>query len=302
VVGCEPARVVGPSGEEIWTDKHGRVKVHFPWDRDAADDKRAPWIRVAQATAGKGVGALFLPRVGHEVVITYINGDPDRPLVTGSVYNGSNVTPASLPANQTQSILRTLSSKQGSAGNELRFEDKKDSEQLYMHAQKDMLVEIENALTTTVKKGTETHTLEEGDRTVELKKGKETHKVKGTRDLTVTGAETHTNEAAFTHKVKGDFALTVDGSLTITVKGAIKLSSDGAVTLEAGTSFKAKSGTDLACEAGTGLTSKAGTALTLQGGVKIDSKAPMINSKADATQTVEAGAMLTLKGAMAKVN
>jgi type VI secretion system secreted protein VgrG len=302
VVGCETARVVGPSGEEIWTDKHGRVKVHFPWDRDAADDKRAPWIRVAQATAGKGVGALFLPRVGHEVVITYINGDPDRPLVTGSVYNGSNVTPASLPANQTQSILRTLSSKQGSAGNELRFEDKKDSEQLYMHAQKDMLVEIENALTTTVKKGTETHTLEEGDRTVELKKGKETHKVKGTRDLTVTGAETHTNEAAFTHKVKGDFALTVDGSLTITVKGAIKLSSDGAVTLEAGTSFKAKSGTDLACEAGTGLTSKAGTALTLQGGVKIDSKAPMINSKADATQTVEAGAMLTLKGAMAKVN
>lgn len=302
VVGCETARVVGPAGEEIWTDKHGRVKVHFPWDRDAVDDARAPWIRVAQAAAGKGVGALFLPRVGHEVVISYINGDPDRPLVTGSVYNGANTTPATLPADQTQSIFRTLSSKQGTAGNELRFEDKKDAEQLYLHAQKDMLVEIENALTTTLKKGAELHTLDEGDRTVELKKGKETHKVAGTRSVAVTGAETHANEAAFTHTVKGDFALTVDGSLTITVKGAIKLVGDAAVTLQSGTSMTVKSGTDMLCDAATDLVSKAGKALTQQGGLKIESKAPIINSKADATQTVEAGAMLTLKGAMAKVN
>jgi len=307
VVGCETARVVGPDGEEIWTDKHGRIKVRFPWDRAPADDKhppweRAPWVRVAQATAGNGVGALFLPRVGHEVVIAYINGDPDRPLVTGSVYNGTNVPPATLPANQTQSILRTLSSKQGSAGNELRFEDKKDAEQLYLHAQKDMLVEIENALTTTLKQGAEVHTLEQGDRTVDIRKGKETHKVAGTRDLAVTGAETHANQAAFTHTVKGDYALTVDGNLTITVKGAIKLASDGAVALDAGSTFKAKAGTALSCEAGTDLTSKAGKALSHQAGLKIDSKAPVINCKADATQTVEAGATLTLKGAMAKVN
>jgi type VI secretion system secreted protein VgrG len=300
--GCETARVVGPAGEEIWTDQHGRVKVHFPWDRDAVDDTRAPWIRVAQAAAGKGVGALFLPRVGHEVVISYINGDPDRPLVTGSVYNGTNVTPATLPANQTQSILRSLSSKQGSAGNELRFEDKKDAEQLYLHAQKDMLVEIENALTTTLKKGAELHTLEEGDRSVELKKGKETHKVAGSRDVTVTGAEQHVNGAAFTQTVKGDYALTIDGNLTITVKGAIKLAGDGALLLQAGTSLTAKSGTELLCNAGTDLVSKAGKALSHQAGLKIDNKAPIINSKADATQTVEAGAMLTLKGAMAKVN
>ena len=300
--GCETAKVVGPAGEEIWTDQYGRVKVRFPWDRDAADDKRAPWIRVAQATAGKGVGAFFLPRVGHEVVISYMNGDPDRPLVTGSVYNGSNVTPATLPANQTQSILRTLSSKQGSAGNELRFEDKKDAEQLYLHAQKDMLVEIENALTTTVKKGAEVHTLDEGDRTVDVKKGKETHTVAGTRGVAVTGAETHANEAAFTHTVKGDYALTIDGSLSITVKGAVKIVSDGAVALEAGTTLAAKAGTALSNKAGTELACEAGTTLSTKAGVQIDHKAPVINSKADATQTVEAGAMLTLKGAMAKVN
>ena len=292
VTGCETARVVGPAGEEIWTDQHGRIKLHFPWDRDAVDDTRAPWIRVAQATAGKGVGAFFLPRVGHEVVVSYINGDPDRPLVTGSVYNGSNVPPAALPGNQTQSILRTLSSKQGTAGNELRFEDKKDAEQLYLHAQKDMLVEIEDALTTTLKKGNETHT------------------VAGTRAVSVKGAETHANDAAYTHTVKGDYALVIDGNLTITVKGAIKFAGDGAMVLEAGTTLAAKAGTtlsnkagtELLSEAGTNLTNKAGQSMLHQAGMKIDSKAAIINSKADAAQTVEAGATLTLKGAMAKVN
>jgi type VI secretion system secreted protein VgrG len=300
--GCETALVVGPDGEEIWTDQYGRIKVRFPWDRDAKDDQRAPWIRVAQAVAGKGYGALFLPRVGHEVVITYLNGDPDRPLVTGSVYNGNNSTPVALPANGTQSVLRTRSSKQGTAGNELRFEDRKDAEELTLHAQKDMLVEIENALTTTVKKGAEIHTLEEGDRTIDLKQGKESHKVAGTRSVAVTGAEDHVNQAAFTHQVKGNYALTIDGSLTIEVTGAIKLVSKAAVAFEAGAGLSAKAGTELTCDAGTNLTSKAGKSLLNQAGLQIDHKAPIINSKADATQTVEAGAMLTLKGAMAKVN
>ena len=324
--GCETALVIGPAGEEIWTDQHGRVKVRFAWDRGANDHERAPWIRVAQASAGKGFGALFLPRVGHEVVITYLNGDPDRPLVTGSVYNGNNAMPAELPANQTQSILRTRSSKQGAAGNELRFEDKKDAEQLYLHAQKDMLVEIEDALATTIRKGAELHTLEEGDRTLELKKGKEIHTIAGTRAVSVTGDETHANEAKFTHTVKGDYALTVDGSLTITVKGAIKIVTEDALSLEAakalmakagetltndagkaltnqaGTELLNKSGTTLTCDAGTDLTSKAGKALLHSAGLKIESKAPIINSKADAAHTVEAGANLTLKGALTKVN
>jgi type VI secretion system secreted protein VgrG len=294
VVGCETARVLGPAGEAIWTDRHGRVKVRFPWDRDAQDDKRAPWIRVAQATAGKGVGAFFLPRVGHEVVITYINGDPDRPLVTGSVYNGSNITPATLPANQTQSILRTLSSKEGTAGNELRFEDKKDAEQLYLHAQKDMQVEVENDLATILAKGSETHTVTEGDRTIAIKKGKETHTVAGTRDVAVTGAEKHSNGAAFTQTVKGDYALTVDGNLTITVKGAIKLVGDGAMLLDAAGAFTARSGAAFVCDAGTSLTHKAASS--------IKATAPTISSKADASNTVEGGAMVTIKGAMAKVN
>jgi type VI secretion system secreted protein VgrG len=310
-VGCETALVVGPSGEEIWTDKHGRIKVQFPWDRDGAkDDKSSTWIRVAQSVAGKGFGALFLPRVGHEVVITYLNGDPERPLVTGCVYNGENATPVTLPANQTQTVMRTRSSKQGTEGNELRFEDKKDSEQLYMHAQKDMLVEIENALTTTVKKGAETHTLEEGDRTVELKKGKETHKVKGTRTMEVTGDETRTNSAKFTHSVTGDYKLTIDGKLTIEATGGITIKSGATFAQEAQTSFDIKAGTALSAKAGTELTNEAGTNLTNKAGVKManqasaqmDNKAAIINSKADGMHTVESGGILTLKGALAKVN
>jgi type VI secretion system secreted protein VgrG len=310
-VGCETALVVGPSGEEIWTDSHGRIKVEFPWDRDGVkDDKSSTWIRVSQSVAGKGFGALFLPRVGQEVVITYLNGDPERPLVTGCVYNGENATPVTLPANQTQTVLRTRSSKQGTAGNELRFEDKKDAEELYLHGQKDMLVEIENALTTTIKKGDEIRTLEQGDRTIELKQGKETHKVKGTRTLEVTGAETRSNGADFTHTVAGDYALTIDGKLTITVTGGISIKSSAAIAQESGTSFlldagtalTAKAGTELTSQAGTNLTNKAGLKLLNQAALQMDNKAPIINSKADATQTVEAGALLTLKGALAKVN
>lgn len=317
--GCETALVVGPSGEEIWTDKYGRIKVQFSWDREGKkDDKSSPWIRVAQSLAGKSYGAFFLPRVGQEVVISYLNGDPDRPLVTGCVYNGTNTTPYTLPANQTQSGIVTRSSKQGSAGNELRFEDRKDSEEVFLHAQRDLKVNVENALTTMIKKGAETHTLEEGDRTLELKKGKETHKVKDTRAVEVTGDETHTNKAKYTHVVTGDYSLTVNGKLTITVNGDFVIKTGAAGTLEAstnllvkagaeltnhaGTTLTAEAGTELKNQAGTNLTNKAGMKLTNQAAMQIDNKAAIINSKADATQTVEAGALLALKGAVAKVN
>ena len=233
--------LVGPSGEEIWTDKHGRIKLQFHWDRlGKKDDTCSCWVRVAQPAAGAGIGALFLPRVGQEVVVSCLDGDPDRPLVTGSVYNGENVPPVTLPANQTQSVIKTKSSKQGTAGNEIRLEDKKDSEEFYLHAQKDMKVEIENGLSVTLTEGAETRTLEKGDRTIELKTGKETHKVKGTRELTITGDETHTNEAGFKQEVKGDFTLKVTGNLTLDITGDISIKSAKGVTLKAGTAYTAE--------------------------------------------------------------
>lgn len=293
--GSETALVVGSSGEEIWTDKLGRIKIQFPWDRDGKkDEKSSVWVRVAQPMAGKGFGALFLPRIGHEVVVSYLHGDPERPLITGSVYNGENDTPVTLPTNQTQSTIKTRSSKQGQAGNEIRFEDKKDSEELYVHAQKDLKIEVENAWTSTIHKGAHTHTLEEGDLTTTLKKGAETHEVKGTRKVDITGDETHSNAGAFTHEVKGDYKLTVKGSLTIEVTGDITLKSKGDVL--------ANSGGDMTLKSGGDLTAQAASNLNLKGGSQLQGKAPMVNVKSDGMATLEAGGILTLKGSMAKIN
>lgn len=309
--GSQTATVVGPQGEEIWTDKHGRIKLQFHWDRQGKkDDTCSAWVRVSQPAAGAGIGALFIPRVGQEVVVSCLDGDPDRPLVTGSVYNGENVPPVTLPANQTQSVIKTKSSKKGTAGNEIRLEDKKDNEEFYLHAQKDMKVEIENALAVTLTEGGETRTLEKGDRSIELKAGKETHKVKGTRALTITGDETHTNAAGFKHEVKGDYTLRVTGNLILDITGDISIKSAKGVTLKAGTAYNAeagtaltnKAGTALTNQAGTELTNKAGLGLTNQAGTTLDNKGVMINSKASAMQTVDGGGMLTLKGGLAKIN
>ncbi|MES2183309.1 MAG: type VI secretion system tip protein TssI/VgrG [Pseudomonadota bacterium] len=310
-IGSHTALVVGSSGEEIWTDKYGRIKVQFYWDRVGKKDQDSScWVRVTQGWAGQGWGNLFLPRVGQEVIVGYVDGNPDRPIVTGSVYNAEQTVPVTLPDNQTQSVMRSRSSKTGTAGNEMRFEDKKDSEQLFMHAQKDMKVDIENDLATTLIKGSETHTITEGDRTIAVSKGKETHTVKDTRAVTVTGDETHTNEAKFTHEVTGDYTLTIKGKLTINVTGAIAIKGSAAVDVEAGTALTNKSGTALTNQAGTALTNKAGTDLTNQAGMGLTNKAGttlensglMVNNKASATQTVDGGGMLTLKGGLVKIN
>ena len=145
--GTQTAVVTGPGGEEIFTDKYGRIKVQFHWDRQGKkDDKSSCWVRVAQSWAGRSYGTWYLPRIGQEVVVTFLEGDPDRPLVVGSVYNAEQTVPFGLPANKTQSGLRTHSSMGGSAANcnEFRFEDKKGSEQVLLHAEKDLSTEVEH--------------------------------------------------------------------------------------------------------------------------------------------------------------
>ncbi|SOY68146.1 type VI secretion system tip protein TssI/VgrG [Cupriavidus taiwanensis] len=279
VAGTHTATVAGSAGEEIWTDAHGRIKVKFHWDRSpGANQDSSCWVRVAQAAAGAGWGQLFLPRVGQEVVVSYVDGDPDRPLVTGSVYNGQSGVPVPLPAMQTQSVIRSRSSKGGSAGNELRMEDKAGAEELYLRAQRAMTVSVENTLSTTVEAGGESHRIKSGDLALEVASGNETHKVSGTRQVEAGGGETHTSGAAFSHDVAGNYKLTVQGNLVIEVGGSI--------------SFKA--GTSLQCEAGTTLSSKAGTTLSHE--------AMMVRQKASAAQTVESGGMLELKGALVKLN
>jgi type VI secretion system secreted protein VgrG len=316
----QTAIVVGKAGEEIWTDEYGRIKLQFPWDRDGKNDEASScWVRVVLPWSGKGFGMHFIPRIGQEVIVTFIDGDPDRPLVTGCVYNGDNSLPYELPANQTQSGIKTNSSKGGGGFNELRFEDKKDSEELFLQAQKDMKVNVlndststighdkiqtvQNARTRTVKEGDETVTLEKGKRSVTIQTGSDTLDVKDTRTLKVGGDQTHSTGGNYEHKVTGNYELTVDGNLTIKVSGTL--------TLQSGGDFTAKSDANLTAQAGTALTNKAGTALTNQAGTTLDNKAgttltnnggvSLIN-KGGVEQTVDGGGMLTIKGGLVQVN
>ncbi|MGA2721367.1 MAG: type VI secretion system tip protein TssI/VgrG [Bryobacteraceae bacterium] len=304
IYGSQTATVVGKSGEEIWTDKYGRVRLHFHWDQfGKSDEKDSCWVRVSQAWAGKQWGSLFLPRIGQEVVVSFLDGDPDRPIVTGSVYNAEQTLPYTLPDDQTKSTIKSNSSKGGGGFNEIRFQDKKNSEEFYIHAQKDYTAEvgndqkvtIKNSRTTTIQEKDETLIVDKGDRAVKVNKGNETHDVKGKRDVTVTDKETHTNKADYTMKVSGDFTLKVDGDIKIEASGAVSIKSGKAFTNESGAALTNKSKGDLLNDSGGSLTNKAKMSLENNAGISL-------TNKASASQTVDGGGMLTVKGGMVKMN
>jgi type VI secretion system secreted protein VgrG len=296
ISGTQTAKVVGKSGEEIWTDKYGRVKVQFHWDQKGKNDETSScWIRVDFGWAGKNWGGIFVPRIGQEVVVSYLEGDPDRPLITGAVYNGEQTVPYPLPNEQTKSTVKTNTSKGGAGFNEIRFEDKKDSEELYFHAQKDQNIVVEhdrakkvlNNETNTIKKdrsttieeGNDTYLVAKGNRTFQVNTGNETYEVKGTRAVTVTGDETHTDKANFTQKVTGNYELKVNGNLTIDVTGSVTI----------------KSGMSMTHEAQMSMTNKAGMSLTNEAQLAI-------TNKGQATNNVESGGITTIKGAIVKIN
>jgi len=293
IAGLQSAVVTGKSGEEIYTDKYGRVKIQFYWDRQGKKDENTScWVRVAQSIAGKNWGSIYIPRVGQEVTVSFINGNPDRPLVVGVVYNGENGTPYDLPSNMTQSGIKSHSTKEGvDTANEIRFEDKKDSEELYVHAQKDFnaLVENDNTLTVnndrtvkvkndlvetveegnhtcTTEKGTHTLSVKQGDRIVEVAMGDDKHSVKqGKRVIEVS---------------QGDHALNISmGNQTTQVKM-------GKSTTEAMSGIELKVGANSILIDQTGITIK-GLKISLQGQVMTE---------------VTADAMLKLQGSITTIN
>ena len=259
IYGTQTAIVTGKAGEEIWTDKYGRVLVKFHWDlSDTQDDKTSCWIRVSQGWVGKSWGILFTPRMGQEVVVSFLNGNPDYPLITGCVYNGDNPPPY-LPDTPTKSTIMTNSSKGGDGFNELRFEDLKDSEQIFMHAQKDLDTEVFNGNRTctifndggaggndtltlkkgnrlmTLNEGNETIQLDKGDRSVTLTQGNETITLqKGNQDITLAGGNQTTNITGdIKTNVTGNYDLTVGGNMTLTVTGNIMIVTQGNCTVQA---------------------------------------------------------------------
>ena len=271
VQGPQTATVVGKEGEEIWTDKYGRIKVKFHWDRDDQKNETSScWMRVSHPIAGKNWGWVSLPRIGQEVVVSFLEGNPDSPLITGSVYNGTQMPPYALPANQTQSGIKSRSSKEGVAENfnEIRFEDKLDSEEVYIHAEKDFNCVIENNETRKIgldkrDKGNQTVEIE-NDRTVSLNAGNDT--------LTVKQGDSNTNINV------GDYVVDI---------GA------GKATITAMTSIELKVGSNSIKIEQSGITIM-GIMVKVQADAKLDAKSPMT--------TINGDGMLTLKGGITLIN
>ena len=219
--GPQTAKVVGESGEEITTDQYGRIKVKFFWDRDPGEDQNSScWIRVAQSSGGAGWGSSFIPRHNMEVVVEFLEGNPDRPLVTGVVYNATQTKPYELPANKTRTVIKSNSSKGGGGSNELRFEDKKGEEEVFFHAQFDYNKVVLNNETHTITKDS-TSTVKEGNRAITVTQGNDSKTVSaGNHKMDVSAGKSDVTAAQSITMTVGGNSIKIDtSSITMTVGG-----------------------------------------------------------------------------------
>jgi len=230
VQGCQTALVVGPPGEEIHVDKYGRVKVQFHWDRRGKyNEKSSYWIRVAQAWTGKRWGAMWIPRVGQEVIVDFLEGDPDQPIIIGRVYNAESMPPYSLPDEKTKSSIKSYSSKGGGGFNEIRFEDKKGKEQVFLHAEKNQDNRVKKDSLEWV--GSDRHLIIGQDQLEEVKgdkhlqvKGDQNEKVDGTVSLKVGMDQqekvgmNHALDAGMAIHLKAGMNVVIESGVTLTLK------------------------------------------------------------------------------------
>jgi type VI secretion system secreted protein VgrG len=228
------ATVVGPEGEEIFCDEHGRVKVYFHWDRyENTPEQRSCWVRVSQGWAGSQYGMMAIPRIGHEVIVSFLNGDPDQPIITGRTYHATNTPPYSLPENKTKTVLRS-ETHQGEGFNELSFEDQADQEQIYLHAQKDFDSLVLNDMTTHVKH--DQHTTVDNDQFTQIKNNHHLT-VDGESRTLVKQDATSVIEGSLHQKVGALHAIQSGDEIHIKVGNKVVIDAGSETTLNAGGSF-----------------------------------------------------------------
>jgi type VI secretion system secreted protein VgrG len=343
VNGPQTARVVGKSGEEIWTDKYGRVKVEFHWDRASPGDEQSScWVRVAQGWSGPGWGAMHIPRIGQEVVVQFLDGDPDYPIIVGHLHNADNMPPYALPANQTRSGWKSRSTKGGASdnANEIRFEDKKGDEQFFVQAEKNYDVVVKNDATRKVGhdetreiKHDESHSIDHdhvftvgNDQTIHVKANRtetvdkdESISIQGGRTESVTKDESVTISGARTLSVSKDESIDVGKSRTesigkdasVTISGAHSESVGKDQTLQVSGDRSATVGKSDALDVGKSLLLKAGQQIVLETGsakltLKSDGTIQLegnnITIKGGGNITVKGGGSVTVKGSDVKVN
>ena len=277
VQGPQTALVVGPKGDEIYPDKFGRVKVQFHWDRAGKyDEDSSCWIRVSQAWAGKGWGAVSLPRIGQEVIVDFLEGDPDQPIITGRVYNGEEMPPYALPDQMTKTVMKTNSSKGGEGFNEFRFEDKKGEEQIFIHAEKNLDIRVKNNEYETVTK--DFHLIVEQDK---FEHTKNDHQETIDRDYAqVVGRDHHL-------KVSGKQAMEVTGSQSLKVSGDVAEQFGQNLSTQVSMAAYLKAGMTIVLEAPTGITLKCGG-----NSVVLDPSGV----------TIAASGLVTIQGSMVMIN
>ncbi len=288
--GVQTAVVTGEKGDEILVDKYGRVKVQFHWDREGKNDSSSScWIRISQNWAGNKWGAFFFPRVGQEVLVDFINGDPDQPIISGAVYNVDLMPPYDLPSKKTQSGIKSRSSKTGGADNfnELRFDDEKGKELFAVQAEKDYEILIKNDSSTKVMNNstetvTKAQTVEIGEtRTIKVKKD-DALNVDGACDTTIAKDYTLKLGAGQTVSVAKDDKLDVTGSRSVSITQSHKLSAGTKLTITGGQEISLAAGAASITLKASGEVAIKGTKVTLQGvevnisGAKIAQKAAII--------------------------
>ena len=284
IQGAQTAIVVGKKGEEIDTDKYGRVKVQFHWDRlGEKDENSSCYVRVAQSWAGAKWGGIHIPRIGQEVIVHFLEGDPDRPIIIGRVYNGESMPPYALPANATQSGIKSRSSKGGGESNcnEIRFEDKKGSEELFIQAEKDLKVNVKNDETWDIGRH-RTTTIKENDTLEVGKDRKDTIKENDTLDvgkkLLIKAGDEITLETG-----QSKIVMKKDGSITIT---CMKLKIDATQSLKA-------SSLDVKVDGQ--------TKVAIASGVQLELKGTMSKVQGSAMLDLSASGMAKLKGSVTMI-
>jgi len=300
VRGPQTAIVVGPSGEEIWCDEHSRVKVQFHWDRyGALDQNSSCWIRVSQLWAGKEWGGIHIPRIGQEVLVSFLEGDPDQPLITGGVYNADHKPPYALDADKTQSGIKSHSTKGATADefNELRFEDKKNHEEVYIQAQKDLKTWVKNkearniGATRTTEIGNPDH---EGTDRPGISDDAETLTVHGSKKTEVKGNEVY--EVATDAGASKGREVTIkngDDKLVVSKGNISRKATLGKIEEDAAQSIEFKVGSSSIKITPMDITIKS-PMIKIQGEMTAEVKSPMT--------TVKGEAMLIVQGGLVKIN
>jgi type VI secretion system secreted protein VgrG len=305
IQGPQTAIVVGKSGEEIWTDKYGRIKVQFHWDRyGKADETSSCWVRVSHAWAGKKWGSFYVPRIGQEVIVEFLEGDPDQPIITGRVYNGEAMPPYDLPGAATMTTLKSNSSKGGQGFNEIRYEDKKGEEQIFIHAEKDQDVRVKNDVKEWI--GNDRHLVVKNDQLEHVSNdrheavdGNHMEQIGKDRSLKVVGKEAIEIGGNHSFTVKGDVIEVFKGKHSEQTTGDYYLKAEN-IVIEANTNVTIKVGSSyIAIESGGVKIGSSGTieleatgALTIKSSAQTEVGAPQTTVKGDSMVTIQGGQVM----------